>query len=285
MARGSKRLRKKRKDEQTRRTLAKKYTPKEQKRLSRSERESKAQEIRAAEIKEAKRLAANEARRQNRAESKQALLKLGLSEKFINKHHLHNRKFSNYSSTDLRNFAKGNALENAGYTQYTKSDLRLSWQRLADKYPGISTPDKTLLTLDQAIYVGVAEVQGGFYPEDTSGMSVEELEHLIQNRWDEATESPDDSSGGFCSFMLKTGSLDDMEYQSETYYHRQAWEDHGYYKVTVSNRWSRHEFLSMAYNVVNHTKNEEVAPTLLRFKQYCHRNGVNWMDNIKNPKK
>ena len=266
--------------------LSVKYSPKEIKKLDSQTRE-----------KEAKRIARNEKRKADRAASKQFLQAQGLDEKFINKHKLNNKLPKSYTAADLLRLKKQNALENVGIN-FTQSDLKLGWVKLQEKYPNVSIPEnawkhppKTPAAppeLPLYLYVGAAEVRGGFHVHNYSSLSRAELEAQINDRINEALLNPDDSGSLYCVFKVYKGTKSDMEHIAGVFFNRGydmnpkhlKLDRESYGKLTISNRWDARSFLSMVLNCITQMKNEDVSSFIDTMKEYCSKCEVDFMQNI-----
>lgn len=288
MAKGSKRQRKKQLKRKQEQVLSRQYSPKEIKRLSTTERTS-----------ETKRITRNDARKQSRQATKTFFQNEGFSTQFINRYRLYDRKIDSYSAADILRLRKMEELERNGYT-YTQGDLRLGWAKLRNKYPSISIPDaaekqyqkqieNTTFICKEFLYIGAAEIRHDLMLEDFSHLSSDEIAALISDRVQEAKDHPEDSSQLVCAFAYDHGSRETMALKANAYYKRgydlspdhTKFDARSYSKLTVSNRWKQHDFLSMVLNVTNQMKNSDVASFISEMRGYCRRNNLPFMDKVK----
>lgn len=244
--------------------------------------------------KERKRIERNEARKQSRAESKAFLIENGLSTSFINRHKLNNKKASSFSKADLNRLHKIQAVENAG-GEWKESYAKMGWEtKLSEKFPNIIIPEQyqnsahKIYRAKDYLYVGTAPVNGEFRPQDYRALSVTELEAQINDRINEAHDNPTGSSHLYSVFRLDKGTKDDCQESARTMYkrgysmnpRRMKLDSRSYSKVTVSNIWTKHEFLSMALNMINQMQNEVVGENITYLRTYCKQNNLPFMNNI-----
>ena len=291
----NKRVKRKQTKKKQTQTLKKQYSEKEIKQLYPSER-----------AKEEKRINRNEARKQSRAETKAFFLSQGIPEKLINREKLYNKKVTSYSAADILKIKKQAELEKAGI-KYSKKDLSLGWVKLSEKYPSLSIPeqaqkqkqkrakkeapkiaDNFTFTVKEYLYVGAAEIRGGFRPIRLSDKTVGEIEALINDRINEARNNPDDSNSLYCVYQTYSGTKSNMEHVADVYYKRGydltanhvKLDNNQYNKLTVSNKWNKHSFLELVYNCTAQMKNEDVSPFIKEMKRYCERNNLPFMEEI-----
>lgn len=284
----SKRQKKKQAKKRQEQVLLHQYSPKEIKQFDNVTRQA-----------EQKRIQRNIDRRESRARSKEYFRELGFSDSFINQNKLFNRKVESYSKDEIRKLKnkaaaqrreaeKRTALEKAGYTNITTSDLRKSWEKLGFKYPGLVLPDDYVYTAEEHLYIGAAEIQRGFHREDLSGFTTAEVVEHINDRIREANDNPSGSGDMYCVFKYTDGSAEKCQYMANVFYQRgyNLNPDHmklsssRYMKLTVSNKWSRREFLELTYNVITQMENREVNHFISDMRDYCDRNGLPFMDDI-----
>lgn len=241
----------------------------------------KAKKLSASELtKERKRIERNETRQKNRAETKSYFLDKGFDVSFINKYRLYDKKASSYKAADLNRLNKMQALEREGYT-FKKTDLKLGWERLADKYPNIIIPDKYQKKSYKEyigktyIYVGAKAVRADhFYDFHFPELTVHELKMQIRDRLTEAKNNPDNSSALICEYAVYSGSKEDMERMSK------MWYQVGYGKVTLSNKWEEHDFLSMVLCCISQMSNIDVPGFVIEACHYCDVNNFPFMKGI-----
>ena len=289
MAKGSLRIRKKKQQRKQAQTLSRQYSPKQIKKMPAEQR-----------AKEEKRINRNLDRQKSRQESKSFFLGKGFSERFINKYRLQDKKIDSYSSGDILTLSKMFRLESAGYMDFTKSDLRLGWVKLKQKFPDISIPDKyekqyqkildnEVHTCDLFLYIGVAVLDAPFIIQDYSKESSDELGTLIMERVMEAREDQNAYPHQFCVFVYDMGNRETMQMKANAFYKRgynmsaltPKTDVKSFSKLTVSNRWKQHVFLSMVLNVINQMKNSDVKNFMTFIIAYCRRNGLPFIDKIK----
>lgn len=255
----------------------------------------KARKLSSRELaQERKRIERNETRQKNRAESKAYFLGKGFDVSFINKYRLYDKKVSSYKAADLNRLTKMQALERAGFT-YKKTDLKLGWVRLADKYPTIIIPEKyqkqtnKIYTGKTYLYVGAAQVRDtSFKPNNYNELTVRELKAQIRDRLNEAKNSPDNSDDLICAFKVYSGSKEDMNHIAGKFYSAGynfsgfavKLDGRSYAKITVSNKWSEHEFLSMILCCITQMGNDEVPGFIQEMVYYCNVNDFPFMKGI-----
>ena len=287
-----KRLQKKQQTRKQKEILSAKYSPKEQKRLGSEPRQ-----------KEAKRIARNEKRKADRAESKKFLQDQGLDLKFINRHKLSNKLSKSYDSRTLLKLKKQNILENAGIP-YTQKDLSTGWVKLQEKYPNIIIPENAWkhpakepkkppfnpnvrLTGDKWLYVGYADIDD-FMIEDLTNVSDDDLIELINDMIDYAADTPDDSSGFRGVFKTATGTEKEVKHAAAVYYNRDYSMDpkhikfttDRYNKISISNRFSQREFHEMIFTCISQMRSEHVSTFINDMRDYCKQNSFPFMKDI-----
>lgn len=282
------RIKKKQAKQEQTKVLSTKYSPKEIKRLDVATRQA-----------EEKRIKRNIERKESRNRTRQYFLDLGFNPSFINKYKLFNKKVESYTPDEIKKLKKRAAderrqaekksvLDKAGISDYTLSDLRLSWNKLAEKFPGIELPDNFVYTAGEYLYIGAAEIQRGFHREDLSGFTTAEVVEHINDRIREAADNEGGSGDMYCEFKYETGSYDKCMYVAQAMYQRgynfnpkhMKLSPKQYMKVTVSNKWSKREFLELIYNVINQMHNREVKHFISDMRIYCSDNGLPFMNEI-----
>lgn len=236
------------------------------------------------------------------------LIDFGISPSMISRADLASKDLTRKTMADWKTRGqKLDELTRLGITDFRAADLRLSWPKLMEKYPGIEPPTgykirgtsgnrkvpafnpNIRLTGNNYLYIGAAEVQGGFHAEDLTGLSDDDLIDRINERVSDATGNPDSSSDLFCVFQVHYGSRSDCEELAKFYYgrgynmtagHMKTIKDR-YQRVTVSNSFSQREFHEMVYTCISQMKNEDVGPFISQMKGYCRSNGFPFMKGIK----
>ena len=249
--------------------------------------------------KEEKKIKSAQRKKQTRAETRDYLRGMGLPDQFITRNRLNDRQVKSYTTDELLRLRKQSELERAGITNYLKGDLRLGWKKLQEKYPSISIPENAwenatklpagAKRAQEFLYIGAAEVRGGFTVEDFSSWTVKELKDHINARIKEAKDDPDSSGSLYCVFKVYSGTESEMNYIANVYYKRgydlnpdhMKLESGQYQKLTINDTWTSNRFLSMVYNVINQMKNEEVGDFITEMKGYCNRNALPYMKGIK----
>lgn len=238
----------------------------------------------------------------------QELLDYGIPASIITRADLTSKALTPKAMADWRTRGqKLDELTRLGITDIKAGDLRLSWPKLMEKYPGIEPPTgykirgtrgnkkapafnpNIRLTGSNYLYIGAAEVQGGFHAEDLTGLSDDDLIDRINERISDATGNPDGSSDLFCVFQVHHGSRSDCEELAKFYYGRgyNMTADHmktikdRYQRITVSNSFSQREFHEMVYTCISQMKNEDVKPFISQMRSYCNSNGFPFMKGIK----
>lgn len=238
----------------------------------------------------------------------QELLDFGIPVSIITRADLSSKDLTRKAMADWKTRGqKLDELNRLGITDFKASDLRLSWPKLMEKYPGIEPPagykirgtsgnkkqpafnPNIRLTGSNYLYIGAAEVQGGFSAEDLTGLSDEELIDRINERIEDAKAYPEGSSALYCVFQAHFGSRSDCKAVADFYYQRgyQLSSEHmkttqdRYNRITISNTFSQREFNEMVYTCITQMKNEDVGPFISKMKAYCNSNGFPFMKNIK----
>lgn len=138
------------------------------------------------------------------------------------------------------------------------------------------------------LYVGVCEVKDGFHIPNTSQLSTEQLKDFVYDILTEAKRTPDGSGSFASAFQYGRGSKADMEYRAKQMYKRGYDTDpehhkltpERYQKITVSNKWTEHEFFSMFYTCASQMKNADILDFNDYLKDYCNSNGFPFMDDL-----
>ena len=224
--------------------------------------------------KEAQRLARNAKRREAYARDKKKFeawaKKEGISPTLLKKRGLALKDLPNLTTkqkSDLkRRSQKAAELERLGI-KYKAGDLSLGWEKLREKYSkDITSPGKVRLTGDTYLYIGAAEVQGGFSLMNLSKVDDGRLIDLINRRVEDAKADPSGSSDLYCVYQVYYGGKDDCMTIANFYYKRgynltakrQKFNQDRYNKITVSNSFSQREFHEMIYTCISQMKNEDV---------------------------
>lgn len=147
--------------------------------------------------------------------------------------------------------------------------------------------DATYVTSNY-LYVGAAEIRGGFHAENFDGFTNAELAAQIHDRINEASDNPDDSNSLYSVYQVYSGSKERMNHVASVYYKRGYNMDKDslkldskqYMKLTISNRWNEHGFYSMVLNCINQMKNEDVKPFIREMNRYCKQNNLPFMENL-----
>ena len=294
MAKTNKRIQKKQQTKQQKKILAAKYSPKEIKKLDPKTRK-----------KETKRIARNEKRKTDRAESKKFLLEQGLDTKFINRNRLFDKQVKSYDSRELLKLKKQNSLENAGI-KYTQADLKLGWVKLQEKYPSLIIPDNAWKhppkekkigggsprweVFKYWLYVGAAAAgNDGFEPMDFSGFSIADFETHINEIISFAAMHPDGSGHMHCVFkVLINSSEEKLRHAARVFYGRGysldastlKLDNKSYSSLCLSNKWDKREFLNMVLSCISQMKNADIPDFISIMKRYTRLNGVDWLRNI-----
>lgn len=276
------------------------YTKKEVKRMDTTTRK-----------KEEKRLTKNERERQRVARNRKALEKDGIPLIIIKKERLDRKSYKDLTTkqkSELRRRGEKMAeLERLGI-KYTKSDLKLGWEKLIDKYGSQVTPPPThktrgttdnkkktafnpaiRLTGSTYLYIGAAEVQAGFSALDFTGITDRELIDMINRRKEDAKADPSGSADLYCVFQVYSGGRSDCEEIANFYYQRgyNISPDHiktnpgRYNRITISNSFSQREFHEMVYTCISQMKNEDVPIFMNEMEHFCDKNGFPFMINLK----
>lgn len=274
------------------------YTQKDLKNLSTKEAKKKAGAYKAAEKRKA-----------DRERRTKQLTEAGIPKNIIQRDKLYTKQFENLSPKQLaeikRKALKEQALENLG-VPYKKTDLRLGWDKLAAKYPGLETPDghKTRgisgnkkrppvntnikFTADRYLYVGFAETVHGLYREDLRNVTDDRLIELINDRLHECKLDVDGSAGMQGVFTIDMGGKSVMEHKAAQMYKRGydmnpkhlKLDQRRYSKVTVSNVWTKRDFLELLHIVTHQTTNHMAIAGAQELKRYCEVCNLPFMDEI-----
>ena len=140
----------------------------------------------------------------------------------------------------------------------------------------------------QYLYVGVCEIKDGFSIPNTKGLTVNQLKDYIQEILTAAKASPDGSGSFSSAFSVAFGSRSNMQHRAKVMYNRGynmdpqhlKLQENQYQKITVSNAWNEHEFLSMFYACASQMKNSDVIDFNNKLKNYCNENGFPFMDDF-----
>lgn len=249
-----------------------------------------------------------DARRYN--ENKAALRAAGLSESIITKRtskketqrlideYLAQQKREQKQLTLQRRYAtKVNRLIDAGFTQEEAQKIAGSVSRqishekidaiIAEKNkPPVN--QNIRLTGKQYLYVGVCEVKDGFSIPNTQALTTEQLKDYLNEILTAAKVSPDGSGNFSSAFSVSFGSRSNMQHRANVMYKRGynmdanhlKLESNQYQKITVSNKWSEHEFLSMFYACASQMKNSDIISFNNTLKNYCNENDFPFMNDF-----
>lgn len=259
----------------------------------------------ATRQKEAQRLARNAKRREAYARDKKRFescaKKEGISPTLLKKRGLALKDLPNLTTkqkSDLRRRTqKAAELDRLGI-KYKAGDLSLGWERLRQKYgeqvtppagykPRVST--RTRLTGPTYLYIGAAEVQGGFSLMNLKNVDDGRLIDLINRRVEDAKADPSGSSDLYCVYQVYYGSKDDCMTIANFYYKRgynltakrQKFNQDRYNKITISNSFSQREFHEMIYTCISQMKNEDVPFFMQEMARFCEENDFPFIKNLK----
>ena len=251
----------------------------------------------ATRQKEAQRLARNAKRREAYAKEKKRLeawaKKEGISTSLIKKKGLTSKDLASLTTKekgDLRRRSQKAAEMDRLGIKYKMSDLRLGWEKLREKYSKeITPPGKVRLTGDTYLYIGAAEVQGGFSLMNLSKVDDGRLIDLINKRVEDAKADPSGSSDLYCVYQVYYGSKDDCMSIANFYYKRgynltakrQKFNQDRYNKITISNSFSQREFHEMIYTCISQMKNEDVPFFMQEMARFCEENDFPFIKNLK----
>lgn len=191
---------------------------------------------------------------------------------------------------------KINRLIDAGYTHEEATKLvgnfwRPASNKVIDQFVAEKRkPPKNeniRLTGKQYLYVGVCEIKDGFSIPNTGSLTTEEIQDILQINLDEAVHNPDGSDKFASVFEYKYGSKGNMEHRANVFYGRGydmnpehlKLSSNQYQKLTVSNKWSEHEFFAMFYACTCQMKNQDIVEFNDYLKDYCKANGFPFMDD------
>lgn len=243
----------------------------------------------------------NEKERQRRQRNREQLQKIGVSDSIIAKHRLNTKNFDKYTKKELQKFKresrtlereteKAEALKRAGVKNIKKTDLRKSWDKLAHKY-GVEIPGTVKRPKvpegKSWLYVGYADTTGnGFDATIFNGYTVEELEQEIEDMYEGAALHPDNSVNFAGVFFIDYGPKEVMEKRAEVNFSRgynfskqyTKLDEKSYMKLTVSNKWTRLEFLRLVATCFAHMKNSDILHFYDVFLGYCEENGFDYMN-------
>ena len=259
----------------------------------------------ATRQKEAQRLARNAKRREAYARDKRRFeswaKKEGISPTLLKKKGLALKDLPNLTTkqkSDLkRRTQKAAELERLGI-KYKAGDLSLGWDRLRQKYgeqvtppagykPRVST--RTRLTGPTYLYIGAAEVQGGFSLMNLKKVDDGRLIDLINRRVEDAKADPSGSSDLYCVYQVYYGNKDGCMSIANFYYKRgynltakrQKFNQDRYNKITISNSFSQREFHEMIYTCISQMKNEDVPFFMQEMARFCEENDFPFIKNLK----
>ena len=231
----------------------------------------------------------NEQQRKRRQKNKNNFLDYGIDEKFISQYDLTNKNIKKMDKSFLKKLKKKStalklerkkekALKDKGIS-FKKSDLRKSWEKLRQEN-NLDDTD-TFYSLRYYLYVGFSDVLGlGFDPHVFDNFSVITLEKSIREFILEAILFPDNSDDFVGVWVYDYGYKSDMEYKAKVYSERGynfsrgfiKLDGRNYRKLTVSNSWSKKEFLKMFATVLYHMKSSdrlEFREFLLSYANAC----------------
>ena len=251
----------------------------------------------ATRQKEAQRLARNAKRREAYARDKKRFetwaKKEGISPTLLKKKGLALKDLPNLTKkqkSDLKRRSQKAAEFDRLGIKYKLSDLRLGWEKLREKYSKeITPPGKVRLTGDTYLYIGAAEVQGGFSLMNLSKVDDGRLIDLINKLVEDARADPSGSSDLYCVYQVYYGSKDDCMSIANFYYKRgynltakrQKFNQDRYNKITISNRFSQREFHEMIYTCISQMKNEDVPFFMQEMARFCEENDFPFIKNLK----
>lgn len=251
----------------------------------------------ATRKKEEQRLSRNAKRREAYAKEKKRLdawaKKEGISESLIKKKGLTSKDLASLTTrqkSDLRRRSQKAAEMDRLGIKYKLSDLGLGWEKLRGKYSNeITPPGKIRLTGDTYLYIGAAEVQGGFSLMNLLKVDDDRLIDLINKRVEDAKADPSGSSDLYCVYQVYYGTKDDCLSIANFYYHRgynltakrQKFNQDRYNKITISNSFSQREFHEMIYTCISQMKNEDVPFFMQEMARFCEENDFPFIKNLK----
>lgn len=242
----------------------------------------------------------------------QELLDYGLSPSIISRADLASKDLKPGTLKDWRTRGqKLDELERLGITDFTAADLRLSWPKLMEKYPGVEPPagykirgtsgNKAInsglrWTGKTYLYIGAAEVHTGFVKQDLSGLSDLELIQRINTKVADKLANPSGSDELHCIYQVFIGSQADCE-RMASYYFSSGYNMNAlrlsapkgryiktvkerYQKITISNSYTQREFHEMIYTCLCQMLNEHVADFMDDMRDFCDRNGFPFMKNL-----
>lgn len=242
----------------------------------------------------------NEKERQRRQRNREQLRKNGISDSIIAKHRLNTKNFDKYTKKELQKFKresrtlereteKAEALKRAGVKNIKKTDLRKSWDKLAHKYgveiPGTAKRPK-VPEGKSWLYVGYADTTGnGFDPNIFRGYTEEELDSELDDLYEYAVNHPDDSTHFSGVFYIDYGTKETMEKRAQVNFSRgynfskqyTKLDEKSYMKLTVSNKWTRLEFLRLVATCFAHMKNSDILHYYDVFRAYCQENEFEYL--------
>ena len=237
-------------------------------------------------------------------------LDFGIPESIIKLSDLDSKDLTPKAMTDFRNQGlKLDELSRLGITDFKKGDLRLSWPKFIEKFPGAEPPPgykirgtsgnkkkpkpapfnpMVRLSGSNYLYIGAAEIQEGFVMEDLSNVDDTALIEKINDWIAYAKAHPTDSSHLYAVFKTYVGSRSDCETIANSFYKRgyQLNQNHAkliqerYNKVTISNSFSQREFHEMLYTCITQMKNEDVSSFIDEMIKFCNMNNFPFMKNL-----
>lgn len=192
---------------------------------------------------------------------------------------------------------KINRLLDAGFTQEEAQKIVGSfWRPVSDKKIAEIIEEKNRPPINENIplvgknylYVGVCEIKDGFHVPNTDALTTEQLKDFVQDVLKEARRTPDGSASFSAAFQYGRGSKSNMEYRAKVMYERGynmnaehlKLSPERYQKITVSNKWSEHDFFGMFYTCITQMKNADVLDFNDYLKDYCISNGFPFMDEF-----
>lgn len=243
------------------------------------------------------------ARKERREQRKNYAMSLGLPESIISKNRLYDT-----SEKNIKTFANSYNRKKNAESRYNRKVQRLiseGWKEdKARAFVGTVSNqktnkdidsiinrrknlelDKAVLTLNKWLYIGYSDYEGyGFYMDR---LETEEAERMLLERIGEE----DYQFRG--AFVYNYGSQKAMETMAYVYYQRSVnfsnahpkFDGKQYHKITVSNKWSRYEFINMVNSIAQQMNNDDLIPFLNKMKDYCRVTGASFLSFLPNLKK
>jgi len=150
--------------------------------------------------------------------------------------------------------------------------------------------DRIRLTSNEWLYVGYAETNDDMDMQTFANFTTDELLDLIRMRYNEATLNPTGSDAMTGVFVVDSGSKSVMEEIARDYYSRGykfkmskghvKLDSNRYYKMTLNNTYTQHNFLQLVATVICNAKNEMVSHYMQQFKIYCNEAGFPFLDDL-----